>query len=149
MDVRLCQMYFRRANRATLLLATRLCRSAAFLLYCSGLICGCDCCTFALLNSRARLCLKKLVIPIAVDIQGSQISFRFTNRGDLPLWSTCLFILEFVFCFVNMRLGDLAGPTAVHEPPWLTQLRRPAAHLLHCSRLIHGWGSCTFAVLVG
>ena len=78
----------------TLLWSTRLCRPSGFSLCCSGLICGCACCTFDSKKSRARLYLRELVLPIAVDIQCLQISFRFTDRGDLPMWSTRLCRLE-------------------------------------------------------
>ena len=128
MDVRLLTV-------VTLLWSTRLCRPAAFSLCFSGLICGFAFCTFALRKSRARVCLRELVLPIAVDIQGSQISFCFADRGDLPPWSTRLWRLEWpslwclltydwaghiFFCFDDTRLGDLAGPIEVDVPPWST-----------------------------
>ena len=77
---------------------TRLCRPAAFSLCCSGLICGRAYCLFILsglnVKLRARLYLRELFLLIAVDIHGSQMSFRFAGGGDLPLWSTQLCRLE-------------------------------------------------------
>ena len=93
-DLRLCQTCFRDADRGyTAPVGTTESSSSGF-----ALLLGIDvrlCLShFRFVKSRARLCLRELVLPIAVDIQGLQTSFRFSDRGGLPLWSTRLCRLE-------------------------------------------------------
>ena len=96
-DVRLCQICFRAADRAyTALVDTTMSSSSVFAWMLGVDMRLCLLC-FALLKpvkSRARLCLRELVLLIAVDIQWSEISFRFAGRGYPPLCSTPLCRLE-------------------------------------------------------
>ena len=92
-DVRLCQIFFRAADRSYIALVDTTVSSSSVFAF--------------LLGVDTRLCLRELVLLIAADIQMSQISFRFADRGDLPSWSTRLWRLEgpSLCCFVDIRLG--------------------------------------------